>query len=82
MRRAAPGSVTLRWADDADPQRVDASSSAGSVTVVLPDHPGAAYRVDADSSAGSTQVGVRTDPSATRTIRAHSSAGSITVSYQ
>jgi hypothetical protein len=78
---SSAGSVSLRWAADADPQRVDASSSAGSVTVLVPDRPGRAYRVDADSSAGSTTVEVRSDPAAARTIRAHSSAGSVTVAY-
>lgn len=78
---SSAGSVSLRWAQDADPQRVDASSSAGTVTVLLPDRRGVAYAVDADSSAGSTQVEVRTDPQATRTVRAQSSAGSVTVAY-
>jgi hypothetical protein len=80
--RSSAGSVTLRWADDADPRRVSAESSAGSVSVLLPDVAGTAYRVDADSSAGSTTVDVRTDPSSSREVRAHSSAGSVTVAYR
>jgi DUF4097 and DUF4098 domain-containing protein YvlB len=79
--QSSAGSVSLRWTDDADPQRVDASSSAGSVTVLLPDRENTAYAVDADSSAGTTRVEVRTDPAATRTVRADSSAGSVTVAY-
>jgi hypothetical protein len=79
--QSSAGSVTLRWVGDADPQRVSAESSAGSVSVLLPDRPGTAYRVEADTSAGSTTVDVRTSPSATREVRAHSSAGSVTVSY-
>jgi hypothetical protein len=79
--QSSAGSVTLRWAGEADPQRVSAESSAGSVSVLLPDRPGTAYRVEADTSAGSTTVDVRTSPTATREVRAHSSAGSVTVSY-
>jgi len=78
---SSAGSVSLRWAQDADPQRVDASSSAGSVTVLLPDQRGTAYAVDADSSAGSVTVEVRTDPQSERSVRAHSSAGSVRVAY-
>ena len=64
----------------APPRRVDATSSAGSVEVVVP-RGSAAYLVDAGSSAGSSNVDVRTDPASDRTIRAHSSAGSVTVRY-
>lgn len=76
------GAVSLAWAEDADPTSVDAKSSAGSVTVRVPDRPGVAYRVDADSSAGSVTVNVRTDPGSDRSIRAMSSAGSVTVGYR
>lgn len=76
------GSVTLSWAEQADPTRIRAHSSAGSVTVRVPDLPAVAYRVEADTSAGSTTVTVRTDPDATRTIEATSSAGSVVVDYR
>ena len=62
------------------PSRVDASSSAGSVEVLVP-RDLTAYLVDAGSSAGSSTVDVRTDPSSARTISAHSSAGSVRVGY-
>jgi hypothetical protein len=76
------GSVSLAWSGDADPTTVEASSSAGSVRVLVPDVAGVAYDVEADSSAGSVTVNVRTDPSSDRRIRATSSAGSVLVSYQ
>lgn len=82
VARTSAGSVSLSWASGSDPQRVDASSSAGSVRVAVPDVAGAAWRVDADSSAGSTTVDVRTDPGSQRTIRATSSAGSVVVEYR
>jgi hypothetical protein len=75
---SSAGSTKLAFA--LPPQRVDASSSAGSVEVVVP-RGSAAYLVDAGSSAGSSNVAVRTDPESDRTIRAHSSAGSVTVRY-
>ena len=76
------GSVSLAWSGDADPTTVSASSSAGSVRVLVPDVAGVAYDVEADSSAGSVTVNVRTDPSSDRRIRATSSAGSVLVTYQ
>jgi hypothetical protein len=75
------GSVSLTWSGDADPTAVEASSSAGSVRVLVPDVAGVAYNVNADSSAGSVTVNVRTDPSSDRRIRATSSAGSVLVAY-
>jgi hypothetical protein len=62
------------------PRQVDATSSAGDITVRLP-HAGVSYRVDARSSGGSTDVRVPTDPAANRTIQAHSSAGDVNVAY-
>jgi hypothetical protein len=76
------GSVSLSWSGDADPTAVEASSSAGSVKVLVPDVAGVAYDVEADSSAGSVTVNVRTDPSSDRRIRATSSAGSVLVAYR
>jgi hypothetical protein len=76
------GSVSLAWSGDAGPTRVEASSSAGSVRVLVPDVTGVAYDVEADSSAGSVTVNVRTDPSSDRRIRATSSAGSVLVTYR
>jgi DUF4097 and DUF4098 domain-containing protein YvlB len=76
------GSVSLTWSAGADPTAVEASSSAGSVRVLVPDVAGVAYDVEADSSAGSVTVNVRTDPSSDRRIRATSSAGSVLVAYE
>ena len=76
------GSVSLGWSADADPTAIEATSSAGSVRVLVPDVAGVAYDVEADSSAGSVTVNVRTDPSSDRRIRATSSAGSVLVTYQ
>ncbi len=76
------GSVSLTWSGDADPTAVEATSSAGSVKVLVPDVSGVAYDVEADSSAGSVTVNVRTDPSSDRRIRATSSAGSVLVAYR
>ncbi|MGB8021444.1 MAG: DUF4097 family beta strand repeat-containing protein [Candidatus Nanopelagicales bacterium] len=76
------GSVSLSWARAADPATISATSSAGSVKVLIPDVAGVAYRVDADSSAGSTKVNVRSDPQSRRTITATSSAGSVLVDYR
>jgi len=78
---SSAGSVSLTWASRA-PSRVEARSSAGSVTVLVPDVAGMAYRVSADSSAGSVDVAVRTDPQAPRSITATSSAGSVRVGYR
>lgn len=77
---ASSSAGSTRLAFVVPPQQVDASSSAGSVEVVVPRGP-AAYLVDAGSSAGSSDVAVRTDPASDRTVRAHSSAGSVTVRY-
>jgi hypothetical protein len=75
---SSAGDVQLAFA--AAPQQVDATSSAGDITVLLP-HAGVSYRVDVRSSAGSTDVKVPTDPAATRTIQADSSAGDVTVDF-
>ena len=72
------GGVAVELA--AVPDRVDASSSAGRVRVVVP-RSEATYAVDASSSASGTEIAVRTDPASPRTIRASSSAGSVTVRY-
>lgn len=69
------GSVDVQTLEP--PRRLDVSSSAGSVTVTLPD--GVAYAVDAETSAGSTSVEVPTDPSSEYQVNARSSAGSVTV---
>lgn len=76
--QSSAGSVRLAFATA--PERVQASSSAGSVDVVVP-RDATAYRVEASTSAGSSDVTVRTDPGSDRQIDAHSSAGSVRVRY-
>jgi hypothetical protein len=75
---SSAGSVELGFV--VPPTDVKATSSAGSVAVLLPKGD-EAYRVEADSSAGSSEVSVRTDPASSRRIVANSSAGSVEVSY-
>ena len=60
---------------------VDAASSAGSVSVAVPDD-GTAYAVNAHSSAGSTHVDIATDPKSKRTIKATSSADGVRVLWR
>ena len=76
--QSSAGSVRLAFATA--PERVQASSSAGTVDVVVP-RDATAYRVEASTSAGSSDVTVRTDPGSDRQIDAHSSAGSVRVRY-
>jgi hypothetical protein len=75
---SSAGSTRLSFA--VAPTRVQVSSSAGSVEVLVPRGP-EAYLVDAGSSAGSSDVAVRADPAASRSIDASSSAGSVRVGY-
>ncbi|HSS09672.1 MAG TPA: DUF4097 family beta strand repeat-containing protein [Acidimicrobiales bacterium] len=74
--QSSAGSVDVAF--KIEPHHVEARSSAGPVTVIVPPG-GAAYRVDAHTSAGSTKVNVRTDPQSDRVIVADSSAGDVTV---
>lgn len=73
---ARAGSVELAFSGA--PDRVDATSGAGSVEVVVPTGSGP-YRVDAHSSAGTTHVEVPTDPASSRQVRVRSSTGSISI---
>jgi DUF4097 and DUF4098 domain-containing protein YvlB len=74
--RSTPGSVAVTFT--VDPNRVTATSTAGSVLVLVPAN-GPAYRVEAHTTAGSTAVGVPTDPKSDRTITATSTAGRVQV---
>jgi len=75
---SSDGRVQLTFA--AAPTQVRATSSDGSVTVVVPHTPDA-YRVDASSADGGTDVRVSTDPTSSRVIDARSSDGHVTVRY-
>lgn len=77
--KSAAGDVRLAFT--ASPMRVSARSSAGDVTVVVPDERDVAYFVDASSSAGNRQVAVDTDRQSTRTISVDSAAGDVAVRY-
>ncbi len=75
---SSAGSVKIELL--AEPSAVQASSSAGGVTVIVP-RTDVAYRVEAETSAGSANIKVKTDPESTRTITAESSAGDVNVIY-
>jgi hypothetical protein len=70
------GSVRLSF--DVAPTAATASSSNGSVEVVVP-RGGPAYRVIATTSNGTRDIAVPTDPSSQRTIEARTSNGSVRV---
>ncbi len=74
---SSAGSVMVTFT--VTPQRVDASSTAGAVVVLVPAN-GPPYRVDAHSTAGGSAVDVPTDPQSDRVIIAHSTAGGVLVS--
>ncbi len=60
------------------PRDVDASSTHGDVTVVVP-RAGGPYRVEASTDYGDTNVDVPTDPAADRVIRVASVHGDVSV---
>jgi hypothetical protein len=66
---------------DAQPDRLRAVSSAGDVTVGLPDGSGP-YDVETSTDAGDTTSHVREDPAARSRVTAVSSAGDVTVRYR
>ncbi len=72
------GSVHLAFAKA--PRVVDASSTHGDVTVVVPRGSGP-YRVHASTDHGDTSTDVRTDPAAERVIDLSSAHGDVTVRY-
>ncbi len=76
--RSDHGSIRLAFAET--PTQVQASSSHGDVTVVVP-RTGAAYRVGLSSDFGSTTNDVRTDSTARRTIELSSQHGDVTARY-
>jgi DUF4097 and DUF4098 domain-containing protein YvlB len=62
------------------PSKVEARSSSGDVSVLLPT--GAeTYRIDADSKSGDEVAKIKVDPAATRIITLESSSGDTTVEY-
>ena len=72
------GGVRLEFVDE--PTAVNASSSGGSVTVVVP-RTDADYRVDASSSGGGVDTEVTRNDNSERAITVHSSGGGVTVRY-
>jgi DUF4097 and DUF4098 domain-containing protein YvlB len=76
IARSSSGKVALAF--DQPPQVVNATSSAGSVTVVVPPD-SSTYVVIANGQ--SSEIGVKTDPASTRSINANSSAGPVSVMY-
>jgi DUF4097 and DUF4098 domain-containing protein YvlB len=75
--RTSAGDVDLTFA--AAPGSIVANSSAGNVTVTVPQSD--VYQVDARSGAGSTDVNLRQEASSDRKIVAHTSAGNVKVGY-
>ncbi|MGY1857954.1 hypothetical protein [Modestobacter sp. SYSU DS0290] len=76
VAESSAGSVTVSAV--APVTRLTATSSAGAVTVVLPDD-GTRYDVRPSTSAGSVAVEVPQDPASPRVVEARSSAGAVTV---
>lgn len=72
------GRVSLTFAEP--PQVVQATTSNGSVEVVVPDD-ATTYLVDIDTGNGSTDIGVRTDPASDRRIYARTHNGDVRVRY-
>jgi hypothetical protein len=72
------GSVRLQFA--VAPQRVEASSSHGDVTAVLP-RTDASYRVRLSTSHGDTTNDVRSDPQSSRVVDLSTQHGDATVRY-
>jgi DUF4097 and DUF4098 domain-containing protein YvlB len=58
---------------------VEAESTAGNVTVLVPVGP--VYRVDAGTTVGRVDVRVADDPGADAVITAHSTTGDVTVAH-
>jgi hypothetical protein len=76
IAKSSSGKVALAF--DQPPQVVNATSSASSVTVIVPPD-SSTYVVIANGQ--SSEIGVKTDPASTRSIKANSSAGPVSVMY-
>ncbi|MCU1628533.1 MAG: hypothetical protein JWP64_3482 [Pseudonocardia sp.] len=75
--RAAAGDVDLTFSGA--PAQVEAESTAGNVTVLVPVGP--VYRVDARTTVGRVDVRVADDPGADAVITARSTTGDVTVAH-
>ena len=62
------------------PTSVQAETSSGDVTVVLPTG-SETYKVDTDTSSGDESAEVKIDPASTRTITAKTSSGDVSIEY-
>lgn len=69
------GGVLLEFASP--PDKVDATTSAGDVTVRLPD--GTSYAVEADTEVGERTVRVPADPGSARRVQVRSDVGDVSV---
>ena len=76
--KTSSGSVDLQFRTA--PTKVDARSSSGDVTVLLPNGT-ETYRVDADTKSGDEASRVKVDPASTRIITLETSSGDATVEY-
>jgi hypothetical protein len=63
------------------PQSIEAKSSSGDVSILIPSGE-ESYKVDTDTSSGDESANVRSDPNATRTITAKTSSGDVSIEYQ
>jgi DUF4097 and DUF4098 domain-containing protein YvlB len=70
---SSAGDIRLRF--DRAPDEVQVDTSAGDVTVQVPDNDGVGYHTSLQTSAGEKVVEVRSDPRSPRSISIHTSAG-------
>lgn len=75
---SSSGSVDLEFVNA--PQSVEAESSSGDVTILVPSG-NEAYSIDMDTSSGDETVTVQRDPNADRSIKAKTSSGDVTIEY-
>jgi Putative adhesin len=72
---ASTSAGDVRLVFDRPPDDVQVDTSAGDVTVRLPDSDGIGYATTVKTSAGERTVNVRNDPRSPRQVRIHTSAG-------
>jgi hypothetical protein len=76
--KSSSGSVELEFVKA--PTKVEARTSSGDVSVLLP-RGDETYRVDADTKSGDESTRVKSDPASTRIITLETSSGDATVDY-
>ncbi|TDD58385.1 hypothetical protein E1263_19390 [Kribbella antibiotica] len=76
--KSSSGSADLEFSEA--PQSVDAKSSSGDVTIMLPAGD-ESYHVETDTSSGDNERNVKVDPGSTRSLKAKTSSGDIDIEY-